>query len=263
MLENIGFYTLSDARCANASASSPLWRAEIILTDRCNFRCPYCRGLRRDLRGEWDFDDAFRLLYRLSKHGLRNVRFSGGEPTSYGGLDLLVRETRRLGAEHIAISTNGSAPVGEYTKLIGAGVNDFSISLDACCAATGDQMCGVKGKWEAVVNNIRHLARLSYVTVGIVLSEGNLAEAEKTVALADSLGVRDIRIIPAAQFSRRLNVKVASESKYPILRYRLDNMRRGVPVRGLEDTDNRRCPLVLDDVAFAGGKHFPCIIYLR
>ena len=46
--------------------------------------------------------------------------------------------------KRIAISTNGSAPMKCYTRLIEAGVNDFSISLDACCASTGDAIAGVK-----------------------------------------------------------------------------------------------------------------------
>ena len=41
-LEDIGFYTLSDYRASQCSASSPLWRCELLLTDRCNFHCPYC-----------------------------------------------------------------------------------------------------------------------------------------------------------------------------------------------------------------------------
>lgn len=40
MLENIGFYTLSDYRASQCSVSSPLWRCELILTDRCNYHCP-------------------------------------------------------------------------------------------------------------------------------------------------------------------------------------------------------------------------------
>lgn len=50
-LEDIGFYTLSDERAKNASESSPLHRCEILITDKCNFKCPYCRGMREDLRG--------------------------------------------------------------------------------------------------------------------------------------------------------------------------------------------------------------------
>lgn len=34
-------------------------------------------------------------------------------------------------------------------------------------------------------------------------------------------------------------------------------------MRGLSPGDSNRCRLVLDDMAVAGGKHYPCIIYLR
>ena len=44
-LEDIGFYTLSDERAANASEKSDLWRCEILLTDKCNFNCIYCNNI--------------------------------------------------------------------------------------------------------------------------------------------------------------------------------------------------------------------------
>lgn len=51
-LENIGFYTLTDQRAKTASDTSPMMRGEILLTDKCNFNCPYCRGVRKDCQGE-------------------------------------------------------------------------------------------------------------------------------------------------------------------------------------------------------------------
>ena len=44
-LKNIGFYTLSDERAANVSDTSQMKRCEMIITEYCNFKCPYCRGL--------------------------------------------------------------------------------------------------------------------------------------------------------------------------------------------------------------------------
>ena len=41
-LEDIGFYTLTDERAANTCKDSRLSRCELILTDVCNFKCPYC-----------------------------------------------------------------------------------------------------------------------------------------------------------------------------------------------------------------------------
>ena len=65
-LEEIGFYTLTDERAKQASITSPLWRAELIITDRCNFKCPYCRGLLSEQRGDITERDAFKVwIYGL------------------------------------------------------------------------------------------------------------------------------------------------------------------------------------------------------
>lgn len=45
-LEDIGFYTLSDRRARTATSASQMGRGELILTGRCNFKCPYCRPVR-------------------------------------------------------------------------------------------------------------------------------------------------------------------------------------------------------------------------
>ena len=82
-LEDIGFYTLSDYRASQCSAMSPLWRCELLLTSRCNFHCVYCRGLRRDCSGDMPLDTASNVIRHWTKEGLKNIRFSGGEPTVY------------------------------------------------------------------------------------------------------------------------------------------------------------------------------------
>jgi sulfatase maturation enzyme AslB (radical SAM superfamily) len=84
-LEDIGFYTLSDSRALQSSEHSPLWRCELILTDRCNFKCPYCRGLRNDILGEMPYENALSIVNQWINEGLQNVRFSGGEPTFMEG----------------------------------------------------------------------------------------------------------------------------------------------------------------------------------
>ena len=266
-LEKIGFYTLSDDRAATASATSPLTRCELILTDKCNFKCPYCRGLANDLTGVLPLSKAKETVKIWSDQGLQNIRFSGGEPTTYPDLSELVRFTRDLGIKRIAISTNGSAPFGQYLDLIESGVNDVSISLDACCSAYGDKMAGVSGVWSTVISNIRALSERVYVTLGIVVTEETISQLSNIISFADGLKPSDIRIISAAQFDQLLS---AAEDlpgeildRYPILHYRVQNIQKGRNVRGLTESDSNRCGLCLDDMAVAGGKHFPCIIYMR
>lgn len=265
-LENIGYYTLSNQRALTASANSTLQRCELILTDRCSFKCPYCRGLPK-WSGDISFCSALKVLNYWINDGLKNVRFSGGEPTLYNGLEELVKFCKKHNVGRIAISTNGASSLDKYKRLIDCGVNDFSISLDACCSSVGSKMAGVKGAWEKVIRNIEELSKLTYVSVGMVFTEDNVNDCINHVKFADSLGISDIRVIPSAQYNIALtklkNLPIEIRKKYPILNYRINNILNGIHVRGIESCDTNRCPLVLDDMAVAKNKHFPCIIYLR
>src|SRR5574344_1056558 len=86
-LKEIGFYTLSDERVLNTSETSQMKRCEMIITEYCNFKCPYCRGLKDDIYGQRKIKE---LSLSEIKHNidlwclnipLENIRFSGGEPT--------------------------------------------------------------------------------------------------------------------------------------------------------------------------------------
>jgi len=205
-LKNIGFYSLSDERCKNTSETSQMKRCEMIITEYCNFKCPYCRGLK-----DWVYGD--RKLKMLSLEEIKryidlwceplpleNIRFSGGEPTLHPDIVEIVRYAKSKGIKRIAISTNGSNKSELYFDLVQAGVNDFSISLDACCAEDGDKMAGeIKGSFDKVVESIKFLSKLTYVTVGVVLTSDNVQRTIDTIKFADSLGVSDIRIISASQ----------------------------------------------------------------
>jgi molybdenum cofactor biosynthesis enzyme MoaA len=262
-LEEIGFYTLSDHRAEHVSWSSPMVRGEIILTGRCNFRCAYCRGLK--VPEDIAMSTAITALVEWGNDRLRNVRFSGGEPTLYPKLPALVEVARNLGVERIAVSSNGSRPWSVYDRLLSAGVNDFSISLDACCAADAAKMAGGVDRWERLTANLRELASRAYTTVGVVLTADNVDQVVGIAELAHDLGVADVRVIPAAQdgamLTRLSGVSQALAAAHPILAYRLARAASGEPVRGLHEPVS--CHLVKDDSAVMGEHHYPCIIYLR
>lgn len=273
-LENIGFYTLTDERVKNTSETSQMKRCEMIITEYCNFNCPYCRGLKDEIYGDrkikqLSLDEIKRNVdYWCEGEPLENIRYSGGEPTLHKDIREIIRYTKEKGVNRIAISTNGSNSWELYEELIELGVNDFSISLDACCAEDGDKLAGgVKGSWEKVVENIRKISEKTYVTVGVVLTPENVDKTIDTIKFADSLGVSDIRIISAAQYNEpipRLNeVSEYIKEKYPILRYRINHFAEGINVRGIKNTDSDRCALVLDDSVIAGDYHYPCVINMR
>ena len=271
-LESIGFYTLEDKRASNANINSPMWRCELIITEYCNFNCPYCRGLCNYIYGnrkikQLSFSEIKKIIdIWCKKTPLKNIRFSGGEPTLHKDILKIISYAKTKGIEIIALSTNGSNKIKLYKKLIKAGVNDFSISLDACCADAGDKMAGeIKGSWEKVVQNIKEISKLTYVTVGVVYNENNIKQLKETIVFAHNLGVADIRIISSAQYNKNKNVTIDAKilKAHPILNYRINNIKKGESVRGMKKTDANTCNLLIDDCIVAGDYHFPCVIYMR
>ena len=273
-LENIGFYTLSDERAKNVSITSRMKRCELIITEYCNFSCGYCRGLKSEIYGhrilkQLSFLEICKVIdYWCENEPLENIRFSGGEPTLHKDIIKIVEYAKLKGINRIAISTNGSNKIELYEALVKSGVNDFSISLDACCAEDGDKMAGnVKGSWDIVIKNIEELSKLTYVTVGVVLTPDNIDRTIDTIIFADSLGVSDIRIISAAQYNEPIfglsTVPDFIKNKYPIVNYRINNFIEGINVRGLKESDSHSCGLMLDDSIVAGDFVFQCVIHMR
>jgi len=265
-LEQIGFYTLSDDRAKTISEHSPIMRAELIITDKCNFKCLYCRGLKKELQGTQAAKTIESTLDILFSHKLTNVRFSGGEPTLHPDLPRFIELCRKNGVKRIAISTNGSANMDYYERLVELGVNDFSISLDSGCCSVGEKMAGgIPQSWDRASRAIRELSKLTYVTVGMVFNEANLADALDAVKYAQSLNPADIRIISSAQYNDAIPVvaNIPLNGGMPILKYRINNYRQNINIRGIGEEDTNKCPLVLDDLAIANDFHFPCIIHMR
>ena len=266
-LDDIGFYTLSDNRAKTSSSSSNLMRCEIILTDRCNLKCPYCRGLKKELQGEMSLPYAQYVLGLWIDNGLQNVRFSGGEPSIYPFLKQLIKGCRNSNVKRIAISTNGTQSLDFYKELVDLGINDFSLSLDGGCCSVSNKMTGGINTFDRVSKNIEYLSWYTYVTVGMVFTETNVKKAIEAVKYVDSLNPSDIRVISAAQYNEALEslIKLPEDilNRHPILKYRVNNFKKKRNVRGIKKSDTNKCYLVRDDVAVAGKHHFPCIIYMR
>ena len=274
-LDEIGFYTMQENRVRNVSLKTAMKRCEMIIIEACNFSCPYCRGLSNEIYGNrsrkmLSLEEIKRNIdYWCEDLPLENIRFSGGEPTLHPDIVEVVAYAKSKGIKRIAISTNGSSSRNKYQQLIDAGANDFSISLDGCCAETVEKMSGgIKGAFDIISDNIRFLSSVTYVTVGVVLTVENVQQTLNTVYFADSLGVSDIRLISAAQWDKPVealgNIPEEMLNKYPILKYRSENFINGNnKVRGMSDSDSSYCGLMWDDSVIAGDYHFPCVIYMR
>jgi GTP 3',8-cyclase len=108
----------------------------VSLTDRCNLRCSYCmppEGLDW-MPGDDQLtdDEVVRLIaIAVQRLGVREVRFTGGEPLVRRGLVDIVRRTRALDpAVELSITTNGIGLARTAAALAEAGLDRVNVSLD-------------------------------------------------------------------------------------------------------------------------------------
>ncbi len=114
----------------------------VSLTDRCNLRCQYCmpaEGLDWMPTEEVLTDDELVRLIGIGVRllGVRDVRFTGGEPLLRRGLPSIIAATKELpGSPRTAITTNGLGLERTATALASAGLDRVNVSLDTVDPAT-------------------------------------------------------------------------------------------------------------------------------
>jgi cyclic pyranopterin phosphate synthase len=75
----------------------PITDLRISITDRCNYKCVYCRtGNEGALYGDLPFADYLRMARVLVGMGVTKIRLTGGEPLLRKGVVEFVRELARL-----------------------------------------------------------------------------------------------------------------------------------------------------------------------
>src|SRR4051812_31434368 len=172
----------------------------IAITDRCNYRCVYCRtGTDGAQYPELPIEDYLRMARVFVSLGIEKVRLTGGEPLLRKGIVELVRELNGLRTLNgspldIAITTNGHLLADMAQPLKDAGLNRVTVSMDAVNAEEFARITRVPNGYEKVLAGIRESKRIGLdpVKVNCVLLRG----------------FNEDQIIPFGKFAREQDVVV-------------------------------------------------------
>ena len=131
--------------------SRPLRDLRISVTDRCNFRCPYC--MPREVFGPgyaflkgpqlMSLDELQRIAGAFLKLGVQKIRLTGGEPLLRPDVPDLVRALKELGVPDVALTTNGWLLEQAAPALRAAGLDRVNVSVDSLDEATAGQLNGL------------------------------------------------------------------------------------------------------------------------
>jgi len=208
----------------------------VSITDRCNYKCVYCRtGEMGAQYPELGIDDYLRLIKLFVSLGITKVRLTGGEPLLRRGLVDLVRQIsalRTLAGEplDLALTTNGHLLDELAAPLKAAGLNRVTVSMDAVDAPTFERITRVPGSYQAVLAGVRaaRAAGLTPLKINCVLLRG----------------FNDSQIEGFARFARDENVAVRFIEFMPLEEGRLWTPEIVVPLAEIVARIGRLMPLV-------------------
>jgi cyclic pyranopterin phosphate synthase len=162
----------------------------VSVTDRCNFRCVYCRSADPDNHmaagALLDWDEYERIVRILVGMGIRKVRVTGGEPLVRPGVEDFIARLKGLGVQDLSMTTNGHLLAERCDRLVAAGLNRINISLDSLDRAKFEQVTRTKA-FDQVMAGIdaAQASPLRPVKVNAVLVRGlNDDEVEAFAAFA-------------------------------------------------------------------------------
>jgi cyclic pyranopterin phosphate synthase len=178
----------------------PITDLRISITDRCNYRCVYCRtGNEGPLYGDLPFADYLRMARIFAALGIKKIRLTGGEPLLRNGVIDFVRELSKLRSADgevldLAMTTNGHLLAEMAQPLKDAGLNRITVSMDAVDPERFARITRVPNGYDHVLAGIRASRRAGLwpVKVNCVLMRG----------------FNEDQIIPFGMFSREEGVIV-------------------------------------------------------
>ncbi|HET9179487.1 MAG TPA: GTP 3',8-cyclase MoaA [Terriglobia bacterium] len=178
----------------------------ISVTDRCNFRCVYCKSAdpknyfpHKELL---DWDEFLRLARIMTGLGIRKVRITGGEPLLRPGIIGFLSQLGQIdGVQDLALTTNGYLLAEMASDLVRAGVRRVNVSMDSSHPERFAAITRTPGSYERVMKGIDAAveAGLDPVKVNVVLVRGfNEGEVLGFAELARTRGliVRFIEFMP-------------------------------------------------------------------
>ena len=155
----------------------------VSVTDRCNFRCPYC--MPRELFGPdhvflpqdqvLSIDEIATLVRVFVRLGVRKVRLTGGEPLLRPDLESLVAQVAATpGVEDLALTTNGALLARRAQGLFAAGLHRVTVSLDSLDPVLFAELGDTKVPLQRVLDGIAAAAAVSRrpVKLNAVLQRG-------------------------------------------------------------------------------------------
>jgi MoaA/NifB/PqqE/SkfB family radical SAM enzyme len=156
----------------------------------CNARCAFCYYTGELNTQRYSTAEVLRMLVIARRHGIRDIDFSGGEPTICRDLPIWLAEARAMGFRRICAITNGirTADRAYLERLAAAGLNEVLISIHGASGEEHDGLVGVRGAFAEVLRTVEHAREIGLrLRTNSVVNRRNVRSVPEIAALVAGL----------------------------------------------------------------------------
>lgn len=183
------------------------------ITNLCNLNCLHCYVSPLSGVTGLSLSQTLQIIEKLRPLGLKEINFSGREPTLWKNLSILVKECVEKNLI-VNVTTNGTA-VDKcwFENLLRAGLNMIVFSLDGASADVHDKIRG-KGNYLKTVDTLKsckeYICKLNLPTkIGLscTLQKYNIYDLPNIIRVGNSLNIDLLAINPVSLCGKASNKK--------------------------------------------------------
>ena len=217
----------------------PIRDLRVSVTDRCNFRCPYCMpaeiyGAKYEFLPKaqlLSFEEIARLTRIFVDLGVKKIRLTGGEPLVRNRVEDLVALLVKIeGIEDLTLTTNGYLLSQKAQSLRNAGLQRITVSLDSLDDDVFKEMNGRGFGTKKVLEGIEKAAKVGLhpIKINAVVQKGvndhtivdlarNFKGSDCIVRFIEYMDVGNLngwkldQVVPAEEIAERINAEMPLE----------------------------------------------------
>ncbi len=208
------------------------------ITRRCYLNCKHCRGAARDVEyeGELTTAECKRLIDVVASRAKPLVILTGGEPMTRDDVYEIAAYGNAAGLRMVLSPCGWMLDDDTCRRLLDAGIDKISISLDGHDAASHDDFRGVEGAFEKTLAGVEAARRNGIAfQVNTTITAHNVDHIEEIYDLAVRLGAdlfNPFMLVPAGRGKELADQSVSAQKYEEVLAWVYRKQRGGpLPVR--------------------------------
>ena len=160
--------------------------AHVKLTENCQARCISCDYWKSRWEDSMDTARAIRLVNEVGDAGIRNLRFTGGEPFLRRDFFEILKQSNTAPFKRIVVQTNGLLVKKLHKEINDSPITKIALSLDGM-KETNDQVRGIKGYFDLGIEGLK-LLRGKEIAISVTPNRMSAKELNALGEMADSVG---------------------------------------------------------------------------